>query len=632
MATAQGMSGLDLRSALTEWNRLLPLWVYKVYQISPKVVVIRLHGKEHARYQLLIEAGRRAHLTDRPFSPPKNPPSFAMLLRKHLTGGKVLRFTQTGIQRILTMDVGRGESTLHLVVELFDQGNIILCGDDLTILQPLSFHRFKERDIVPGVAYRYPPPDPTTLDPIGFSEFLKSDTRDIVRALAVGSMLGGTLAEYLCRATGTEKTIPAGEADAAALHRALRELLSRAESAISPVVTGKDCIPFPLDGKPPDAAAFASFNQALDGFYPSTAAAEPARAARKERVSQADRIRAQQDTAIRKFSERSARAERAAEEIYAHYPLVLEILDTLDRASRTHSWQEIGEILKAQKSGPAKKILAVHPEEGSVEVDLGERVTLYVRENVESNAGRYYEQAKKYRKKIQGAHAAMEKVIPRKEKRTAQSPAMKKKWYHRFRWFTTTDGILVVGGRDASQNEELVKKYMEGGDLFMHADVHGASVVIVKGRTERLEEAAIFAASYSGAWRSGHFSADVYAVSPGQVSKTPEAGEYVSRGSFIIRGERTYFRNIPLGIAIGLQVQPEVGVIGGPAAAVRARTALLVELRPGTYEPNDTARKVLRILRERLPPAEQQATKGVLNTEAVAAFVPPGGSDILEEA
>ncbi len=40
----------------------------------------------------------------------------------------------------------------------------------------------------------------------------------------------------------------------------------------------------------------------------------------------------------------------------------------------------------------------------------------------------------------------------------------------------------MLGGRDASQNEELVKKYMGGQDLFVHADVHGASVVIVKGK------------------------------------------------------------------------------------------------------------------------------------------------------
>jgi hypothetical protein len=122
----------------------------------------------------------------------------------------------------------------------------------------------------------------------------------------------------------------------------------------------------------------------------------------------------------------------------------------------------------------------------------------------------------------------------------------------------------------------------------------------------------------------------VYSVAPGQVSKTPESGEYVSRGSFIIRGEREYYRNVPLGIAIGLQTTPEVAVIGGPPDAVTPHTDTRVELKPGEFEPNDTARKVLRILRSKIPEDEQKGLKSVLNTENVAAFVPPGGSDIIE--
>ncbi|MDD1706751.1 MAG: NFACT RNA binding domain-containing protein, partial [Methanoregulaceae archaeon] len=192
------------------------------------------------------------------------------------------------------------------------------------------------------------------------------------------------------------------------------------------------------------------------------------------------------------------------------------------------------------------------------------------------------------------------------------------------------DGTLVLGGKDASQNEELVKKYMEGEDTFVHADVHGASVVIVKGKTGRMDEVAQFAASYSGAWRSGHYSADVYAVDPRQVSKTPESGEYISRGSFVVRGEREYFRDVPLGVAIGLQQEPELAVIGGPPSEVSARTSIHVILKPGTFEPNDIAKKVLRSLRERLSADEVKTMKSVLNTEAIAAFVPPGGSDMGE--
>jgi hypothetical protein len=143
-----------------------------------------------------------------------------------------------------------------------------------------------------------------------------------------------------------------------------------------------------------------------------------------------------------------------------------------------------------------------------------------------------------------------------------------------------------------------------------------------------MDEVAQFAASYSGAWKSGHFSADVYSALPQQVSKTPEHGEYVSRGSFIVRGERIYYHNVPLGIAIGLQLEPQAAVIGGPASAVRARTAVYVELKPGQFEQNDVAKKVLRILRQKTGNDESKGMKTILNTEAVAAFVPPGGSDI----
>ena len=145
-----------------------------------------------------------------------------------------------------------------------------------------------------------------------------------------------------------------------------------------------------------------------------------------------------------------------------------------------------------------------------------------------------------------------------------------------------------------------------------------------------MDEVAQFAASYSGAWRSGHATADVYSAAPTQVSKTPESGEYVSRGSFVVRGEREYFRDVPLACAIGLQRVPELAVIGGPPSAVAKKTDLSVVLKPGTFEPNDTAKKVLRTLRERVGEEEAQSLKAVLNTDQIASFVPPGGSDIVE--
>jgi len=91
MATEQGMSGIDVRAVTAELCRKLPLWIDKVYQFDTRTLGIRLNGESHAKYQLIVETGRRAYLTKAFAEPPKNPPQFAMLLRKYVSGGRGAR-------------------------------------------------------------------------------------------------------------------------------------------------------------------------------------------------------------------------------------------------------------------------------------------------------------------------------------------------------------------------------------------------------------------------------------------------------------------------------------------------------------------------------------------------------------
>jgi len=628
MATSAGMSGIDVRAVATELKDLLPLWINKVYQFDGKTLGVRLNGEEHKKYQLIIEPGKRLHLVNSFPDTPKIPPQFPMLLRKHLTGGKILDIRQQGLSRIIIFDIGKADTTYHILVELFDAGNVVFCEENFTIIKPLWHHRFKDRDVVPGVVYQLPV-DPTLSDGPGFATFLREDERDIVKALAVGCLLGGSYAEYICRETGVDKHAPAGSVDPGVIRNAVLDLLQRAETAREPVISGNACVPF-ITTDSGDKKQFSTFNDSLNAFYSPEVRLSKGEKKEKKRLTKEEVIRKQQLESVKKFQNKVIRLDKIVTAIYENYSLVTEVISSLDAASKKYSWQEIEQILKNNHEGPGEKIVAVHPEEASVDLDLGEKVTIQVHDNIEVNLGRYFAQLKKYKKKIAGAKAAMDRPLPKMAVSKHHAPVLKKKWFHRFRWFYTSDGVLVLGGRDAGQNEELVKKYMEGGDTFVHADVHGASIVIVKGKTERINEVAQFAASFSGAWRSGHFSADVYTVRPDQVSKTPEAGEFVTRGSFIVRGERHYEKSVPLGTAIGFQSEPEVAVIGGPVTTVQARAKYLVELKPGQYEPNDTAKKVLRILRDKVPDGEWKAYKSVLNTEAVAAFVPPGGSDIVE--
>ncbi len=270
MASEQGMSGIDVRAMASELTGKLPLWIDKVYQFDTRTLAVRLNGENKAKYTLIIEAGRRAHLVRSLPEPPKNPPQFAMLLRKYISGGKVLAIRQHGLERILLFDIGKGNLVYHLIVELFDEGNVILSDEKYTIIKPLWHHRFKDREVIPGVEYHLGSTDPTASQE-NLAAFLRADDRDLVRSLAIGCMLGGMYAEYICREAGLDKKLPAASADPGIVFHAMQELFDRVGHARSPVIVAKHCEPVDLwDGN--GITAFSTFSEALETFFPMTKA------------------------------------------------------------------------------------------------------------------------------------------------------------------------------------------------------------------------------------------------------------------------------------------------------------------------------------------------------------------------
>ena len=626
MANLKGMSGLDIHAMVSEAQGFLPLWIGKTYQYDTGLFGIRLNGEEKQKYSLIIEIGKRVHFTSTLPAATPNPSGYSMFLRKYCNGGRILGISQPGIERVIDIEIGKSDNRFHMIIELFDEGNIILTDGDYTIIQPLRKHRFKDRSVLSGEAYTLAAHTAPASEK-EFTSILQASDADTVRTLATQFLMGGKFAEEACRIAGVSKSEPAGTAPADKLFAAYSQILKKTEEERSPCITKTGCWPFLL-GNETAVETFTAFHEALDQYFPR---GKELITPPKPKLTREENIRKRQLDAIDSFEKKIERYETIVDAIYSHYTFVQEIISTLKNASATSSWQDIEKILKESKSESASAIKSVYPAESAIDLEIdGKIVKLFVQESLEANAERYYELVKKFKKKRKGAFAAMERMVITPKKQKTVIPLRKKKWYHRFRWCYTSDGVLMVGGKDAGTNEEIVKKYLQGGDTFVHADVHGGSVIILKGKTEKNDEVAQFAASYSNAWKNGHLTADVYAASPNQVSKTPEAGEYVARGGFIIRGERTYTRNVGLGVAIGLQVTPELGVIGGPIEAVKSRAEHYVILRPGQYEPNDVAKKILRILRDKYGD-EWKSMKNVLNSESIAAFVPPGGSDITEE-
>lgn len=113
--------------------------------------------------------------------------------------------------------------------------------------------------------------------------------------------------------------------------------------------------------------------------------------------------------------------------------------------------------------------------------------------------------------------------------------------FEKFYWFISSDNYIVLGGRDQQQNDLLVKRHLRSGDLYVHADLHGATSVIIKNPTgnevppRTLQEAGILACCHSAAWEA-KVPAPAYWVKHDQVSKTAPTGEYITTGAFMIRG------------------------------------------------------------------------------------------------
>ncbi len=240
------------------------------------------------------------------------------------------------------------------------------------------------------------------------------------------------------------------------------------------------------------------------------------------------------------------------------------------------------------------------------------KLKLYVDKSLEKNAEVYFEKAKKLKKKLVGARKALEESRRKldeltskkdsEEKRFEEEKIKKekeaakiKRWHEKFHWFISSEGFLCVGGRDATSNELLIKKHTEKDDLVFHTDLAGSPFFIIKNPEKKdigkstIEEPATATASYSRAWKQGINVTDVYYITSEQVSKTPQSGEHMGKGAFMIYGKRNYLRP-RLEIAIGMTKDEEL--MAGPVEAIRKNCAKYVVVIQGKNKKGEISKKI----------------------------------------
>ena len=251
------------------------------------------------------------------------------------------------------------------------------------------------------------------------------------------------------------------------------------------------------------------------------------------------------------------------------------------------------------------------------------KITLSLNKTTQQNASSYFDKAKKLKKKLEGAKTAL--IVSKEKmqvKEKEEKPAVKKKkiirkteWYEKFRWFFSSEGFLCIGGRDATTNEIVIKKYTEKDDIVFHTDMAGSPFFVIKTDGKKpgektMNETAQATASYAKAWDKGLTMLEVFYVNPDQVSKEAQSGEFMAKGSFMIRGKTNYLQP-ELRIAIGIK---EGEIIGGPVEAVKSNAEKYVGIVPGNEKSSDMAKKIKKEL----------GFEGSLDD--IIRFIPAGGS------
>ncbi|AFK22933.1 hypothetical protein Py04_1359 [Pyrococcus sp. ST04] len=639
------MSSVDIKYVVEELQNIIGSRVDKVYH-QDNELRIKLHKAGEGRVDLLIEAGKRIHVTSY-IKENLQPTAFAMLLRKNLSGKFLTKIEQREFDRIVILEFGE----YKLIAELFGKGNIILVDKDWKIIGALRYEEFRDRAIKPKIHYQFPPSkeNPLKISFERFKELILEEDTEIVRALARKLSIGGLYSEETLLRANIEKTRNVKDLSEEELKKIYDTMIKVLNLEKNPNIVYKngsmvDVLPVDLVWYSNyEKVFYDSFSKALDEYFGKLTIEK----AKRERTKALEEKRKALEISLKRIEEQIRGFEKEAQEnqergdlLYANYTLVKEILETIRRGIKTLGVEEVVKrIEEAKKKGYPWANIISKVSKDSLVIELeGKKIKLDINKTLEENAEIFYEKAKKARQKLEGARKAYEETkkkienieqeIMEEEKKIAVKKLEKrrKKWFEKFRWFISSEGFLVIGGKDATTNEIVVKRHMSENDLYCHADIWGAPHVVIKEGRKASEktifEACQFAVSMSRAWSEGLASADAYWVYPEQVSKQAPAGEYLPKGAFMVYGKRNWLHGIPLKLAVGIiNYEGDELVMCGPVDAVKAHTKRYIVIRPGDTKKSELVKKIKRIL-------EKWGYK--VPEEDIMAVLPPGEGDIVE--
>jgi predicted ribosome quality control (RQC) complex YloA/Tae2 family protein len=573
------------------------------------------------KYYLKIEPGVRIHLSN--VEPEyKSIDKLALFMRKHIRGSRIKGIEQIDMERIVDIMVSKRETIYHVVNEVLPRGFLLILNSKKKILYANQFRELRDRSIKRGLLYSLPPKSVDLLE-ADAEELIRrlSIGKDLVRGIVKGWGLPGYIAEEILYRRGLYKY---KNKKVEELRREeLVELIEEFHNLLKESLANKGYLIL-INSKPhlytaykpilytelfdSEVKEYNELNLVIDVYFSEYEKRRIYEDRIREIKGKIERIQhsiLELENYIKEYDTEIDKYNKYIDILARNYQLIDEIIKCVNKVRETHGWEKI--------LGTCRNVKDIVKDKGLIIVEVeNTMIPLNIRFSVWQNIINYKKLVGEYSKKKIRAEDKIRELRKELERIRLEKIVVEKKttygirprfWYERFHWLITSEGFLVIGGRDADQNEVIVRKYMSENDIFLHAEIHGGPATIIKTNNripslKSVEEASVIAACYSRAWREGLAYIDVFWVYGRQVSKKPPSGEYLGKGAFMVYGKKNYVRTkLQLAIGVELVDDPIYGVyqriIIGPEELVASRSIVYAVIVPGDLKINDVVDKLL---------------------------------------
>ncbi len=603
------LSGIELRYLVNEIRSRVTsgYYVSGVNAITKSSLLLRLHHPTQEDIMLVVSV-RGIWITRLKFKPVEEN-KIEGIAQKEIERAKIESMEQAGSERIVSIKFRHPDGKVRVAVcEFFGDGNIAICDENMQIIAILNPIEVRHRTLNVGLRYAYPPARGVDVFEVTLDQMLslrsESKNLDVLRWIGRSISMPKKFVEEVAKRAGVRDKLAGHLSD-----EEVEKIYSTVKSLVEDVSTGRNHEPVvimsgekPIEALPivTDEAAkmnikkVPSYMDAVDEVL-STEILDIGRSSKTveldRQIAVLEHDLEEQNKAKEAVMQKSASIRRLADQLMA-------------LSYQNPDDAKIHDVLAANSASMVK-------DKGVKYIEVaGERVEMHP--SLAKVSSMLYGRAKEMERGNASIEEARSKLLAQIEKLRSQTAAIHKKvvvkeqapkeWYERYRWFITTEGLLAIGGRDASSNSALIRKHLTEHDIVFHAEVHGSPFFIVKNAAapaqegkidQSLLEVAKATVAFSRAWKDGLSSADAYWVMPEQVKKGAPTGQFLPKGSFVIEGKRSYLKGVEIRLAIGVvRLDGRETLVCGPEESIKKRALYYAVLQQGGMDPMDAAKKV----------------------------------------